>query len=67
MISPNAAPPRLTFRTSGYAFRLNFPEAMTESGERAVGGLGDVQKTEDLALQIGELGVEQLHGMAGLR
>ena len=59
--------PGLTFRTSGYAFRLSFPGAVSKSGERAVGGLGDVQKAEDLALQIGKLGVEQLHGMAGLR
>jgi hypothetical protein len=57
----------LTFRTSGDVFRLNFRFAVTESGERAVGRLGNGQQAEDLALQIGELGVEQLHGMAGLR
>ena len=58
----------LTFRTSGHAFGLNFPGgAMTESGERVVGRLGNVQQGEDLALQIGEFGVEQLHGTAGLR
>ena len=49
---------RLTFRTSRCAFRLNFPGAVSKSGERAVGRLGNGQQAEDLALQIGEFGVE---------
>jgi site-specific recombinase XerD len=57
----------LTFRTSGDVFRLNFPGAVRESGERAIGRLGNGEQAEELALQIGEFGVEQLHGMAGLR
>ena len=51
----------------GGAFAPNFPEAATAgSGERAIGGIGDVQQGKYLALEVRQRGVEQLHGMAGL-